>query len=620
MPLTYDPIFAADPNNPGIVAKDAAILIFDPAAPGVAVTITDPTGSPLPNPVTVSAAGFGPAFQHATLERVGWSGAGFTGYLTSYEGMKAETAAARTAAQASATAATTAGANAAAAASGALAGAVAHAEGAQAAAQAAAALVGAPADSAIAAAVNGTGATKAALNATFAPTGGGKPIGKGELALNMKDYGVKGDGVTDDLPAIQALIDSLGSAVLYFPPGDYRLSGPILLHSGIFLVGRRPGFGYLASGTAWSTRFRAIGAPASLVSHTAAAMKSSGVQGIDFAGGGTALRGISWEDATWCVIRDVHMNDFLDPFIYFGGGTANVIDNFLGVNGLRRPIAQRTERVGSLDLGGNDHMISRIQTGGGYTPGATTTDMLNTAYYIRGTSIFGTQLVGEFSETGFYFGSAARGNRFTLSRADKGGGHGFVLEGPDNVFSACHSANMAREADNTYSGFLTKVNARGNNFSSCRVHGTSGYPNKPKYAFEDLATGGVTQDRNSWAGCTGIYGTKMIHTDDHEGGAPVVPPHPKRHAANLTALDVTNSGIAWLGSYTSPTTVASLTGGVNGQTVSLITNNAHVTVAHNGSVATPGSIYTSTGAAKALAANRAYTFTYFQGVWYERAA
>jgi len=174
---TFDPIFAADPSNPANVAANAAILIYDPNDAGKApVTITDLTGSPLPNPVTVNKNGFGSAFQHATLDRLAWSGAGFEGFFTSYEGMKSEAVAARTAAE-------TAAANAAVAATEGVAPVVAEAEAAAdaaAAAQAAAAssataaansaaLVGAPADTAMAAAANNTGSQfRAALSATIA--------------------------------------------------------------------------------------------------------------------------------------------------------------------------------------------------------------------------------------------------------------------------------------------------------------------------------------------------------------------------------------------------------------------------------------------------------------------
>lgn len=39
--------------------------------------------------------------------------------------------------------------------------------------------------------------------------------------VNVKDFGAVGDGVTDDLAACQAAIDSSGAKVIYFPPGTY---------------------------------------------------------------------------------------------------------------------------------------------------------------------------------------------------------------------------------------------------------------------------------------------------------------------------------------------------------------------------------------------------------------
>jgi len=178
MAYSFDPIFAADPSNPANVAANAAILIYDPNDAGKApVTITDLTGSPLPNPVTVNKNGFGSAFQHATLDRLAWSGAGFEGFFTSYEGMKNVAIAAQAAAE---TAASTAAAEAAVgvapvvaeAEAAADAAAAAQAAAAQAAAAAAnsAALVGAPADTAMAAAANNTGSQfRAALSATYGP-------------------------------------------------------------------------------------------------------------------------------------------------------------------------------------------------------------------------------------------------------------------------------------------------------------------------------------------------------------------------------------------------------------------------------------------------------------------
>lgn len=115
MAMTYEQIFAADPANPSNVAQNASITIFAPGDGTMTpLTITDPDGQPLANPVPVNANGFGSAFAHATLDRVAWAGGGFTGFFTSYEGMKQVALDAQTAAEDAVTAATTASADAAA--------------------------------------------------------------------------------------------------------------------------------------------------------------------------------------------------------------------------------------------------------------------------------------------------------------------------------------------------------------------------------------------------------------------------------------------------------------------------------------------------------------------------
>lgn len=197
MAYSFDQIFAVDEANPSNVAQNASILIYAPGDPAkTPLALTTPDGSPLANPVPVNSAGFGPAFMHATLDRVAWEGGSFKGFFTSYDGMKNEAVAARAAA-----------------------------DSAAAAAADAAALVGAPADTAVETLISGTGtATRAALNATYVGPRGKSVTGPAAPApaLNVKDYGAKGDGVADDTAAIRAA--GAAGNHLYFPPGNYIAS------------------------------------------------------------------------------------------------------------------------------------------------------------------------------------------------------------------------------------------------------------------------------------------------------------------------------------------------------------------------------------------------------------
>jgi hypothetical protein len=64
--------------------------------------------------------------------------------------------------------------------------------------------------------------------------------GSGSKVFNVKDFGAKGDGVTDDRAAIQAAINALGVAgggILYAPKGDYVINGDLVPTSTLQLLG-----------------------------------------------------------------------------------------------------------------------------------------------------------------------------------------------------------------------------------------------------------------------------------------------------------------------------------------------------------------------------------------------
>lgn len=59
-------------------------------------------------------------------------------------------------------------------------------------------------------------------------------VRKGELLINVKDFGAVGDGVTADTSAVQAAINTGG--ITYFPPGTYKVSN-LSAVNGMQLVG-----------------------------------------------------------------------------------------------------------------------------------------------------------------------------------------------------------------------------------------------------------------------------------------------------------------------------------------------------------------------------------------------
>lgn len=61
--------------------------------------------------------------------------------------------------------------------------------------------------------------------------------------INVKDYGAKGNGITDDTQAVQNALNAAGAhggGVVFAPEGTYRLNGHLTIPTGVTLRGDRP--------------------------------------------------------------------------------------------------------------------------------------------------------------------------------------------------------------------------------------------------------------------------------------------------------------------------------------------------------------------------------------------
>lgn len=114
-----------------------------------------------------------------------------------------------------------------------------------------------------------------ALVGLTAAFGFGLSSAEGQAAVNVRDFGARGDGQTDDTAAIQAAIQALGGISapypgtayyhemqeLYFPPGKYQISDSLRIGNGRFrgdgtvIEQTHPGRAIFVSDSAWRMSF-----------------------------------------------------------------------------------------------------------------------------------------------------------------------------------------------------------------------------------------------------------------------------------------------------------------------------------------------------------------------------
>lgn len=205
MPFPYPGLFAIDPADPQNVAIDSELTIFDPADYArEPITLTDSEGLPLANPMTTNSKGFIGVF-YSDLYEVGWAAGGLVGLVQSYQGIRDQAVEASDKASSAELSAQTA---------------ATAAEVSRQAALDAANMVGAPADTAVAALLGGEATeTRAVADSRYTK--------RGEIEVLVTDFGTIGVG--NDSAVVESAIAfaygtfGQGGKTVVFPALTYDL-------------------------------------------------------------------------------------------------------------------------------------------------------------------------------------------------------------------------------------------------------------------------------------------------------------------------------------------------------------------------------------------------------------
>lgn len=275
--------------------------------------------------------------------------------------------------------------------------------------------------------------------------------------FNVKDYGAKGDGVTDDTAAFNAAITAVtaaGGGTIYVPYGTYVISTGLVIPSGVIMAG--VGKLSVLSFTAVSGACLTIGTSLSALNY------KNRVSDLAIIMTQIATTGIKLRNTAGAALRDLYIEGPANNY----GTRTNIGVDIDGGN-----ISAFFNELDNV-LTNHCHIGFRVECTG--TTYATTQTFTNC-------SAFGDVLVGDTTSFGFYF------SRSPVSSPQVGNGEGSVIIGGNaedcgtgvyiegggiSVLGTRFEANTldvnltATSGNNTFSGsstLLTVTNAGTNN-------------------------------------------------------------------------------------------------------------------------------------------------------------
>lgn len=444
------------------------------------------------------------------------------------------------------------------------------------------------------------------------------------LEAHLRSWGIfasdsfaVGDGVNDQLAHLQAAIDKAaalnsgqGCGVIV-DPGNYILSGTLNMKSGVSLwcpTAFKPNiyevlFSDRRSGAIFTSASGATGWMIDGASYGRWGM--SGISLFGYVNGGktAGTGGIRVQGGLNVSVRDCAITNQLEQALLVQGGSSHVYRDLIISNSILN--VTRAAQTGALDIDGTDHYLENLEVGAEAAATVTSSNLYCAAIRLKGSNCWvkgGCN--GELSDVGLYVDGQL--NLIDNFRADLNYGHGFVVPGYGNIFTSPLALNNGQATDNTYDGF--SITGQGNQFTTARS--TTLTANRHRYGARDTYSSYAPVDLNRWiAPFSEGHGTAPFN-GVIVGASPLYPPLAVGPAAGTATPDVAQVTRVALSNYSGATTITNFLNGTAQQQISMI-GNVNVTIANN------ATIKTNTGANKTLVATKVYTFTFYNGIWYE---
>lgn len=327
----------------------------------------------------------------------------------------------------------------------------------------------------------------------------GEPSRRGSAVFDVRQFGARGDGASDDSRAIQSAIDrasAAGGGVVELPPGEYRCVGLVL----------KPNVDLNGLQKRSILRARSIGTILTVPQD----VQGATVHGLSFRGVperspsvGLRLHGIG-NFVTRC-----DFNGFADEAILIAeGGLVHHLEYVFADNCLRAP---RKQVSGVLTVGAHDCTLFNVEIAGGL--GTRLGQILepndnNWCIYVTGSNTFMTDCVAEVGQGGIRFARSSQQNRIENTRSDLNARHGWYIEGTRSQFSNCIALNCGLEGMDTgktpgWPGWYLAASVQ-NTFTNCRNH-LETYKGKVTFGFQEFGDDpGRDGNRsiNNLIGCT----------------------------------------------------------------------------------------------------------------------